>query len=82
MEEMGPPGGGKKHCGTNWWRGGGVGDEGGGGGVGERGSGLHEVMASRCFGIIAGKNSIPAVVIYHVRQLTALKGRQIDRQET
>lgn len=51
-------------------------------GVGERGSGLHEVMASRCFGIIAGKISIPAVVIYHVRQLTALKGRQIDRQET
>lgn len=47
------------------------------------GSGLHEVMASRCFfRIIAGKNPIPAVVIYHDCQLTALKGQPIDRQET
>lgn len=46
--------------------GGEVGEEGGGGVVREKGRGLHEVMAARCFGIITGKNSIPAVVIYHV----------------
>lgn len=50
-------------------------------GEGEGGS-LNEVMAARCFGIIAGKNSIPAVVIYHVHQSCALRGRQTDRQET
>ena len=48
----------------------------------EEGRGLYEVMVTRCFGIIARKNCVPAIVIYHVHQLTGHRIRQTDRKET
>lgn len=78
-KEMGPPGGVGTTAVPNVGE---VEEEEGGGGMREKGRGPHEVMAARCFGIIARKNSIPAVVIYHVHQSAALRGWQIDRQET
>lgn len=52
-----------------------------GGGVKKKGRGLYELMTARCFRTITEKNSNPAVVIYHICQLSELGGHQ-TRQET